>query len=173
VRLDELRQIIIESADKDEYWHALPPGPYFTDAPDIDDDTFRQHSALYVFKDDLDLTIQEGLKWGHLSHDVERVDQLWDDVSFPDESAMVSNADVFWRGSLVDRVLVVTVDGGRATLPVGSRRALNYEDGHLTSGTKVQWEYTCTAYEAALARVVDQGQEFDRYLRQTGMVIRN
>jgi hypothetical protein len=170
MRLDEIRQLIVDHDDRDAFWHAPQTGPYFTDAPDVDEDTFRQHSELFVYTGDVDLTIQAGLEWGHLAHQVKRADAIWDDVAFPDESARVSYADIFWRGVLVDRISVITVDGGRATLPVGTR-ARRDRDVPFKPGMKVVWDYSATAFEAAVARVVDGGRDFDSYFRQTGMVI--
>lgn len=168
--LNEIRRLIIDS-DRERDWHNVITGPYFTDAPDIDDDTFRQHSELIVFKADVDLTIQYGLEWGHLARDLKRADRIWDGAHFPDESAKAFYADVFWRGTLVDRVQLVAVDGFRATLPLGTRRSATPVD-ELAPGDKVTWSYTATEYETALARVVDGGREFERYFRETGLKIK-
>ncbi len=172
MRLDEIRRLIVDHPDRDPYWHRVPSGPYFAEVPDRQD-TIRQHDALFVFRGDVDLTIQSGLQWGHQSRTVTRAGQIWDDVDFTDQTAAVSYADVFWRRSLVDRVCVVTVDGGRATLPVGARRALNSEHGLLTRGDRVEWEYSATAFETAVARIVDGDHEFDRYFEHTGMVVKD
>ncbi|NUU19524.1 hypothetical protein HP550_19930 [Cellulomonas humilata] len=172
MRLDEIRQLISDHDDRDQYWHMVQTGPYFTDAPDVDDDTFRQHSELFVFAADVDLTIQSGLEWGHLARQVKRADAIWEHVHFPDESAQVTYADVFWRGSLVDRVSIITVDGGRATLPIGDRASRNRDLGNLKPGVKVDWDYTASAFETAVARIVDGGRDFDRYFTQTGMIVR-
>lgn len=169
--LEEIRRLVIDS-DRERDWHTVITGPYFTDAADIDDDTFRMHSELIVFRADVGLTIQYGLKWGHLARSVEKAQQIWDDAHFPDESASAFYADVFWQGSLIDRVQLISVDGGRATLPVGSRKALNYDRAEARAGTKIDWEYTATEYETALARVVDGGREFEHYFRNTGLKIK-
>jgi hypothetical protein len=166
--LFEIRQMIV--ASDPAQWHKPLTGPYFTDAYDVDDDVFRFHGELYVFEPDVDLTIQEGLKWGHLADSVNKATDLWDDAHFPDPSARVTWADVFWRGSLIDRVNVVSVDGARATLPVGTRTPKDPEAARrLTPGVKVEWDYSATAFETAVARVVDGGYDFDDYFRRAGL----
>jgi hypothetical protein len=42
----------------------------------------------------------------------------WSKV-FSDQSVHIGLADIFWGGSLVDRVVYVLVDGARGTLPIG------------------------------------------------------
>lgn len=62
----------------------------------------------------------------------------------------ISIADIFWRGSLVDRVNYVYVDGGRGIVPLGRGN----------QGLSI------TQYELAVARLLSgiaDYQEFDRY----------
>lgn len=169
--LDEIRQMIIDSGP--EHWHKPQPGPYFTDGYDVDENAFRSHDELYVFKPDVDLTIQEGLEWGHNSREITKSTQVWDCVEFPDETVRVRFADIFWRGVLVDRVQVVSVDGARAVLPFGSRTLKNgpMPMGSAARGFTPEWDNTATAFETAVARIVDGDREFEEYFRQSGMRI--
>jgi hypothetical protein len=79
------------------------------------------HSDLAVYIPDVDLTIAYGMDEelspiddsGHIDKTLE-----WSEV-FPDRHRKVLIADIFWRGSLVDRVDYIAVDGYRAYLPIG------------------------------------------------------
>lgn len=169
--LDELRQLIIES-DREHDWHRLPAGPYFTDAPDIDEDTFRQHDELLVYRHDLDLTVQWGLEWG--DGERKQVSDYWHDVTFPDMSVKVCFADVFWRRSLVDRVEILAVDGHRAYLPLGTQQAIGYDSSKPPHQQEnVTWEYSATAFEVGLARVINGNRDFDRYFNQSGLLVKD
>lgn len=169
--LNDIRQMVIGSGPED--WYRPQVGPYFTDAYDVDEDVFRFHTELLVCRNDVDLTVQHGMKWGHTSQQVSKVDDLWDDVVFPDPSAKVFLADVFWRGALVDRVEMVGVDGYRAVLPVGDREAIHADGEPLTldRNVKVQWRYVASSYEVALAHVISDGRDFERYLTAVGFSI--
>lgn len=167
--LDEIRSLIINS-DLERDWHDIDSGPFFTDAPDVDEDTFHQHDSLLVFRDDVSLTIQWGMRPNYQHEQLRTVSELWHEASFPDESIRIYRADVFWNGSLIDRENVVSVDGGRALMPLGTRTVPpGYEP--RTSGP-VNWVYSCTQWQAGLAYLLDSGREHDRYFEQTGMTIR-
>ncbi|MGW5456244.1 hypothetical protein [Nocardia sp. NPDC003979] len=153
MRLDELRTIIASSAPSD--WHRITNlGPTYrdrfgawtgpNDSSGLEHDT---HSEIAVYRPDIDLTIAYGMS------ESQRDQSLafeWSE-SFPDSQIReISLADFFWRGSLVDRVNYVYVDGARAILPLGS--------GH--QGLKI------TRYDLAVAGLLDRvsgHDEFDRY----------
>lgn len=167
--LDEIRQMILKS-DRESDWHDIVVGTYFREVPLVDDDTFEWHNEMIVYRPDVDLTIQWGMRSRRLDH-VTTAEQLWDEHGrFPDPAAHVEHADVFWRGNLIDRVELVTVDGGRALLPVGDRRSLT-PLADLRPGKKVAWEYSATRWEVGLARLLDNDADFDRYFSQTTMVV--
>lgn len=171
MRLDDLRQMIITS-DRERDWNEIAPGSYFTDVPNVDEDTFEWHDSLIVYRPDVNLSIQWGMRSRQLNH-IEKASQLWrENGAFPDPKARAVHADVFWSGSLVDRVHLVYVDGHRALLPVGDQHALNYDDTKPPGKQQdITWKYTATEWEAGLARLLDGGRQFDSYLQRTGIVI--
>lgn len=171
MRLEELRQTIIES-DREHDWHDIITGTYFSEVPDVDNDTFEWHQSMIVYKEDVDLSIQWGMDARGMDH-VKTADQIWREHGhFPDMEARVELADVFWRGALVDRVQLVVVDGGRALLPIGDQRALNFDHAAAPGNQEIKWEYSATHFEIGVARLLDGGGEFDRYFGQTTMIVK-
>lgn len=153
---DELRETILSSQPSD--WRRIAKlGPTYRDrfgawtGPDdrsgIDHDS---HPEVAVYRPDIDLTIAYGMP--ESQHD-RNLAFGWS-KSFPDsEIRAISIVDFFWRGSLVDRVNYVYVDGARAVLPLGN--------GH--QGLEI------TRYELAVARLLDRlsdRSDFDRYFGQ-------
>ncbi|MFD6094563.1 hypothetical protein ACFWGN_20825 [Oerskovia sp. NPDC060338] len=167
MNLLELRDTIINSSIDD--WHNVTVGPYFTDAPDIDEDTVEQHQELMVYRSDIDVTIQHGLRARGYDQ-IKKATQLWHDAHFPDPAAHVEFVDVFWRGVLVDREHVVTVDGGRASIPMGIRDTLNYVSGKPRP-EKFEFAYRATRWQAALARLVDGDRDWADYTKRAGIVV--
>jgi hypothetical protein len=167
--LDETRSLIINS-DRERDWHDLAAGPFFTDAPDVDEDTFHQHDNLLVYRDDVALTIQWGMRPNYQHLQLKRVSELWQEASFLDESIHIYRADVFWNGTLIDRENVVSVDGGRALLPLGTRTVPPGYEPRISG--PVAWVYSCTSWQAALAFLLDSGGEHRRYFEETGMTVR-
>ncbi|MEM6107154.1 hypothetical protein AAHS21_12925 [Mycobacterium sp. 050272] len=104
--LAELRQLVRESEPAD--WHKIEESDNYKSRFD--------HTTL-VYKSDIDLTICYGLRFGSPTRS--DTEFGWSAV-FPDSSVLIASADVFWRGSLVDRVDYANVDGGRAILPIGA-----------------------------------------------------
>ncbi|MGB3302565.1 MAG: hypothetical protein WBA98_07730 [Gordonia sp. (in: high G+C Gram-positive bacteria)] len=152
--LDELRTLVADSTVGD--WRRIrKSGPTYRDrfgpwsSPadgtlGVDHDS---HVELAVYRPDIDLTIAYGMAEDQADRDLSFA---WSD-SFPDSKIReISLVDFFWRGSLVDRLNYVYVDGGRGILPLG--------DGH--QGLRI------TGYELAVARLLsdigDYG-EFERY----------
>jgi len=119
--LDELRHIIIAS-DADD-WHVLS-GPSYLDrfmpveVGRGDEMVYElrhgEHDSRAVFKPDVDVSIAWGL---HLNPDEPAYFSEWTQ-GFPDKNAYAYYADVFYRGSLVDRVPIVAVDGGRYKIAI-------------------------------------------------------
>lgn len=152
--LDELRTLVADSTADD--WHRiLKIGPTYRDrfgswsspangTSGVDHDS---HVELAVYGPDIDLTIAYGMAENQDDRDLKFE---WSE-NFPDSKIReISLVDFFWRGSLVDRLNYVHVDGARGILPLGG--------GH--QGLRI------TRYELTVARLLsDIGdyREFDRY----------
>jgi hypothetical protein len=151
--LDELRNIIINSTPTD--WSRITAmGPTYRDRfgswtgpgdkSGIDHDS---HAEVAVYRPDIDLTLAYGMPE---SQHERSLSFAWSE-NFPDsEIREISIADVFWRGSLVDRINYVYVDGARGLLPLS--------EGH--QGLRI------TQHGFAVARLLDRlsgHSEFDRY----------
>lgn len=166
MELQELRQAIMDS--EFFHWHVVDVGPYFTDAPDIDEDTVEQHEELLVLKSNIDITIQHGLRTRGRD-DITLATQLWEEAAFPDPSAHVYFVDVFYRGTLVDRESVVSVDGGRALIPLGNRKTVNYK-ANGPQPKKFEFAYTASAWQMALAMIVDHDRDWGDYTKRAGII---
>lgn len=85
---------------------------------------------------------------------LENFDQ-YKDVRFPDKKIRYQSIDVFYRGTVIDRVLVHSIDGDRSYLPLADE----ISDG-----------WTVPAWEHDVTRLVDGlrgGSEFDSYFART------
>jgi hypothetical protein len=119
--LQEIRDLVRRSAPGD--WHQIGEGPTYrsrfaySKGPRghwrLEEDS---HHTVVVYMPDVDLTIAHGLDFDPWGSDAPEFE--WSKV-FPDRSVHISLADIFWGGSLVDRVSYVLVDGARCTLPIG------------------------------------------------------
>ena len=170
MQLHDLRQLIINSEPED--WHEIPAGAFFTNAPNIDTGSFEQHDLLLVFRDDVDLTVQWGMRARGFDYTTS-IKDLWPDAEFPDPSINVYHVDIFWRGVLVDRENLVSVDGGRAYLPLGSRRCTNLPALDEPRPTKAEYEYTASPWQTALARILESNRELDSYMARAHLTIRD
>lgn len=154
MRLDEL-QTLIASSRPAEWRRIKLSGPTYRDrfgawsspadgTSGIDHDS---HVEVAVYRADIDLTVAYGMPESQHEH---KLKFEWSE-NFPDsEIREISIADFFWRGSLVDRVNYVYIDGGRGIVPLGS--------GH--QGLRI------TQYGLAVARLLSgiaEYDEFDRY----------
>lgn len=169
--LDEIRTLIMNS-DREDDWHDVVVGSYFKDVPDVDKDTFEWHDSLIVYRDNVDLTIQWGMRSRRLSHVTKAEDLFHDRAHFPDPEATTIHADIFWAGSLIDRVELVYVDGGRGLLPVGAEKALNF-DLKAPRPQNIEWEISATRFELAIARLLDSGDDVDEFANRIGMIVKD
>lgn len=144
----ELRETITHS-DATEWQRVARMGPTYRDRfatwtgpGDEMGIEIEAHGSVAVYQPDIDLTIAYGMSApGAPTHPSFQ----W--ATFPDPEVSIHIADVFWRGSLVDRVDFVYVDGGRCILPLG--------DGH--QGLRI------TSYEYTIARLLDSLESGDRF----------
>lgn len=164
---DEFRTLIAKSDPAD--WRSVPEqGPTYRVAlaastgpqPGIDLDV-NEHHTIAVYTPDIDVTVAFGLPYDFEHSDGGgRRERTFDwSNAFPDSEVDLRVADFFYRGSLVDRVVYVLVDGARAALPW----AREYD------GLKVD------PHDFAVARLVhsvsDASENFDEYFRRAGFIL--
>jgi hypothetical protein len=113
----------IASSERDEWWSepcwGARSGPSYHYQPEfwelIDGDTnvlkMKEHSNVAAYKPDVSITIAWGLKF------LDDFKEEWAN-KFPDPHASGGYLDVFYNNALVFRDVYVTVDGGRAKLPL-------------------------------------------------------
>ena len=123
------------------------------------------HYHLAVHKDDVNLRLAWGLTTDR--------DLTFDGWVFPDPKIDRETVDAFWRGALVARWMVLSVDGCRCYLPHPDRAvALTGE----SPGDTEMAGWTVKESETALARLVQTltrpgDTDFDDYLKRTGAVV--
>lgn len=152
----ELWNAIIGSYD--EYWHRIEQGPlynYNLGMAGSDAVVAGWHDARAVMIDDIDIA----LEWG-MSADPFDLRSNWhpDWAPFPDPSVSLCYADVFYRGALVERITMASVDGGRAYLPLPRR------------GDDDNWVVMDRPYQ--LARVISDiegNRDFEDYFQRSGI----
>jgi len=115
--------------------------------------------ARAVLNDDVELS----LAWGFtLNRDFK---EEWAN-SFPDSSAASHLVDVTYGGTLVDRMIYVSVDGGRVMIPLPE--PYTREDG--THGARVEkWRLNLVRTLHGLGGTV--GWDFDDYFNRTGIEV--
>ncbi|MEG9553386.1 hypothetical protein ACFYUM_35340 [Streptomyces fimicarius] len=88
--------------------------------------------------------------------------------TFPDDRPVdYQVGDIFWNGTLVDRQLLVPVDGGRVILPVPTPIYEKQE------GKTIVARFEVTRFERAFARLLhnaEPGEDFDQYYNDAGFV---
>ncbi|MDQ0649513.1 hypothetical protein QFZ53_003709 [Microbacterium natoriense] len=124
MQLHEIWAKISESWD--EWWNYIPEGPlynYNLGTSNGGASVFGWHDARAILNEDVDIAIEWGMSEDPFEN---RRDYKPEWAPFPDPTAHLCYADIFYRGALVDRVLMASVDGGRAYLP-----APEHKDGKL------------------------------------------
>ena len=124
--LRELLHTIISSSRSD--WNTIVcwgthSGPSYRDQFEFYQIYEGQHNVLHSdshgmvasYKPDLSIT----MAWGLTAN--RNFDETWA-TNFPDPNASSHHVDVFFNNALVYRDLFVSVDGGRAKLPLPLRR---------------------------------------------------
>ncbi|UGT97752.1 hypothetical protein LTQ55_03710 [Mycobacterium intracellulare] len=152
--LDDLRTITVSSTRRD--WSRIKAagptcrdrfGSWSSAADGTSGVEHDSHTEVAAYRPYIDLTIAYGMP--ESQHD--RNLSFAGSDNFPDSNIReISIADIFWRGSLVDRVNYVCVDGGRGIAPLGRGN----------QGLSI------TQYALAVARLLSgiaDYREFDRY----------
>lgn len=136
-------------------WNYIPAGPLFNyNLGTVNEvaTVLGWHDARAVLQEDVDVAIEWGMSSDPFDHRREFKPE-W--APFPDPAVALCYADLFYRGSLVDRVSIASVDGGRAYLPTPHRR----DD---------QWVVMDRPYQ--LARLINDiagTEEFESYFERS------
>jgi hypothetical protein len=169
VRYDEIRQTITASSPDD--WAVVAADGLTFLARFGEVRSQRQHwletdshICLAVYRADIDLRLAWGLTVG--------TGLEFDGFNFADASITRQAVDGLWRGALVTRWYVLSVDGHRCYLPDPHPADAETGEGVRGSGT-VRW--TAKEGEVALARLLqaqvhEGGRDFDSYMDQAGIV---
>jgi hypothetical protein len=118
--------------------------------------------------------IDVALEWGLLARtpDLAKKSPEWTrDVGFSQRTVMPVYLDVFYRGSLVDRVTVAWVDNLTALLPWPH---LAPQDAISDLGFSNVAAWRVSKWSHALCRLVDaleDGGQFDEYFKRVGFVV--
>lgn len=169
MQLSELDQIFEKTTA--DHWEVVEAGPTFlhgylvvggADGSGIAG--VEHHDSLAVLRADIDVRIA----WGYDPDFGAREREFFDEHTFADATVGVELGDVFFRGALVQRRHLISVDGGRAVLPMPRTRRRADADGR----GRESFEQVVTQREVNFARLVDAlggSSEFDRYLQQSGV----
>jgi hypothetical protein len=155
MNLYALRKLIGETWS--DHWNLINDGPQYNyNLGTINDvaTVTGWHHARAVLTEDVDVALEFGMTDDPFGH---RENWRADWAPFADPKVSGEYCDVFYRGALVDRVHLVSVDGGRAILPLPHHREGQW--------TVMDWDYT-------VARLVDDltgHREFATYFENSGI----
>ncbi len=131
----------------------------------VDASTPEGHHEIYVFHEEAAITVA----WGVEHMQGESWQEAWSEGGgFPDNKIYGYYFDIRYNGVIINRDLVLSVDGGRGILPSGLPIG---EEGKGIVGMRV------TDPEVRRARLLDvlthgSHSEFDRYYRSANIEIR-
>lgn len=170
MQLAELREMIAASTVED--WNRLHP-PFFRAWILYGDQGFESaeaHSERAVFLNDVDIAIEWGLDRDPYDRDEHHP---WaSEAHFPDPAMHSFYADVLYRGQLVDRHMLVSVDGGRAYLPYP--RASRADQDSMIGGREEAvylWAITEREFKfAALINAFSNGR-LEEYIQRAGVLV--
>lgn len=107
-----------------------------------DDWIINDEDGVYTYKNDVNLHIQR-------SSENRDFNEPWA-VKFPDKNAKASDYTIYYNNSLIEKKTLVSVDGGRAVLPMPKSNSNNIVD--------------FVSY--ILAKIVNAGDQFDSYFNR-------
>ena len=160
VGLEELLRIIVESDRAD--WNVVSCFGMPSFLPWSPDGEFSEHNARASYRPDVAI----GLAWGITVR--ERFETEWTERAGWDAESCL--ADILYSGMLVDRQIVVVVDGGRTYLPLP-------RDREQLTVSKWDHDFVRLLDELQLASGVGGGlgerkrSEFDDYFQRAGFSI--
>jgi hypothetical protein len=119
--LDKIRDMVRQSTADD--WNKIEEGPTYRNRFGYSKGPGKQwrleedsHHTILVYKPDVDLTIAYGMHYQSQGRD--EAEYEWSQA-FASTSVRTGFADIFWRGSLIDRVDYAIVDDHQGVLPLG------------------------------------------------------
>lgn len=138
--------------------------------PDAEHDiNIYWHDSAAVYRDDIDLTIQWGMNLSPVREDRDAWHLPWAE-KFPSRSVHPHWVDVFWRGTLVDRYAMVSIDGGHGLVPFPHTKAKSDPLDHDT-----KYDYVISERELGIARLIDSLQggiyRVDEHVARCGLVV--
>lgn len=171
MRHDELRALIADSSPGN--WRQVYEGPLYrqslqlvSGADGVHIDGISEHATHLVYDLDIDLTITTGMPSPRREGR-----EMWlyeGQRSFADSTVRVYLSDIFWRGQLVDRVLLGDVDGGRCYLPFPRGRAVTTDRGAPRLDVATRWE---NAFAVLLNGIENPGVDYAHYFETAGLVL--
>lgn len=124
-----------------------------------------EHHLLAVYEPDVSIRIAHGIN----TNDADDWTPDW--ARFADPQVRAAHADVFWNGALIDRHVVIEVDGGRALLP-DPRDERVAKSGDLFDSEV--YAHSVRESQVAFARLVHSftdRDDFDDYFRRASFVV--
>ncbi len=120
------------------------------DESERDDWLFSDERGVYTFKHNLNVRIQRR----EIDHEWDKfTDEDWA-TKHPDPTAYRVTYEIYYGASFVKEVLMVSVDGHRATLPLPDRNTLKV-----------------SAQDYRFAQIVDQLGTLEEYMRRSGLEV--
>jgi hypothetical protein len=131
--------------------------------------TVEEHFSIAVLRADIDVRIA----WGYQPYFDEKEDAYYfEKHPFPDPLVIAVLADVFYRGALVQRHWLVSVDGAHALLPMPTPRVRDAAE--ITPSDPEGYEWFVTERKVNFARLIHELDKFDKfepYMRRSGFIV--
>jgi hypothetical protein len=171
MQLFELEKIYAETSA--HHWEVTNDGPTFLHGYMLGGDRIsgvEEHHSIAVLQRDIDVRIA----WGYdPNFGRGEEDTYFKEHAFADPKVSAELGDVFYRGALVQRHWLLSVDSGRALLPMPTRRLI--EGADLMSRDPNDYELFVTQPEVNFARLLNDLRktydDFGSYLRRSNFVI--
>ncbi|KQM57416.1 hypothetical protein [Agreia sp. Leaf210] len=171
--LTELRGLIANTPSTD--WLVVD-GPLFHEATSVKPSNMTGHpivdrpASRAVLVSDIDVALEWGLQ-ARVGEHAKNAREWIRDAGFSTKAVLPIYVDVFFRGSLVDRVTAIWVDNLAALLPAPH---LKPQDAVTDLGFTNVAAWRVGRWNHALCRLVDaleEGTSFDEHIAATGFVV--
>jgi hypothetical protein len=171
MQLFELEKIYAETSA--HHWEVTNDGPTFLHGYMLGGDRIsgvEEHHSIAVLQRDIDVRIA----WGYDPEFGQKEEYTYfKEHAFADPNVSIELGDVFYRGALVQRHWLLSVDGSRALLPRPTAR--HKEGADLLSEDPNDYEQFVTQRQVNFARLLNDLRgtyaDFDGYLRRSRFVV--